>query len=110
MASAEEEEQGICFECQEKAEAQAAAKLRKTVWYGRFKWLAEAIRDMGIADTLRIFHSFLDGNDKYGSITIASSAKKSLEQVIQDLQLDDTGDVQLPEKICEDSTIAVERR
>lgn len=63
------------------------SRVRKTIWYSRYKNLAETIRNKPTGDILRVIHRFLDGNDKYGSMTIAASAKESVEQVIKDLEL-----------------------
>lgn len=69
--------------------ANEANKIRKKTWYLNYKLLAENIKDLTLPNILRAVHGFLDGNNKYGSIAVANSAGKSLEQVIKDLQLEE---------------------
>jgi hypothetical protein len=64
-----------------------ATILRKTVWYQRYKNLAERLDGKGIADTLHIIHALLNSNFMYRSTTTAAAAHDSVEQVIKDLEL-----------------------
>ena len=71
--------------------ANRSSELRRSIWYRRYKRLAETIQNKSLPDTLRCIHKFLDDNYGYGYATIAWSAKESVEQVITDLNLPDDG-------------------
>jgi hypothetical protein len=61
--------------------------LRRTVWYQRYKNLAERLDGKGLADTLRAVHQLLNINFQYGSMTTAAAAHDSVELIIEELHL-----------------------
>lgn len=65
-----------------------ATILRKTVWYQRYKSLAQSLDGKGTADILRAVHNFLNINFKYGSMTAAAAAHDSVELIIEEQHLE----------------------
>jgi hypothetical protein len=67
--------------------AKRSSILRRTVWYRRYKQLAESLDGKGTAETLRAIHRLLNGCWQYGSMTTAAAAHDSVELIIEELHL-----------------------
>jgi len=69
--------------------------LRRTVWYRRYKQLAESLDGKGTAETLRAIHRLLNGCWQYGSMTTAAAAHDSVELIIEELKLNGNNHVSI---------------